>query len=624
MAELPIGIDLGTTFSVVAHLDNQGRPWTVANAEGDLTTPSVVFFDQTQTVVGKEALKAAEFEPDRVARFVKRSMGRPDLERPVCGRKLPPEVVQALILKKVKQDAERKLGPVTQAVITVPAYFNEPRRKATADAGRLAGLEVLDIINEPTAAAIAFGVQQGFLEPAGSSPRRETILVYDLGGGTFDVTLMEIEGQDYRALATSGDVYLGGIEWDLCIVDLAAERFQAEFGTDPRQDAHAAQALLSEAVDAKHALSARDETTLHFTHDGHRLRMSITREQFESLTNTLLERTRLRVAKVFRDSKRTWKDVTRLLLAGGSTRMPMVQQMLERESGLPADHSLAPDEAVAHGAAVYAGLLSQSDGIPCRGMSVANINSHDLGVLGIEPETGRRRRRVLIPRNTTLPAARTATFVTRKPGQANVRVTVVEGGDATGHNATYIGKCVVRDLPVELPAKSQVEVAFHYTPGGQLQVDAAVPSTGCQATTTIHRAAGMSDDELTDWRQRIEAGTLFDTVPAAERAERAEIPTRAASADPADTADTPRIDTASVAKDSKDPDAAAMVPVLADGLESGEPLDLGDLPDLIGGQPPIDLDELAKLKPDGDAQPEAVSGGPDDALRNFLQGIGKT
>ncbi|MBC8874345.1 MAG: Hsp70 family protein [Planctomycetes bacterium] len=510
MADLPVGIDLGTTFSVVAHLDNEGRPWTVQNAEGDLITPSAVFFDASGPIVGKEAVKAVEFEPDRVARFAKRNMGNKAFEKPICGNTLPPEVIQALILKKLKDDAELKLGPFSKAVITVPAYFNEPRRKATQDAGRLAGLEVLDIINEPTAAAIAFGVQQGFLTPKGESRQKETILVYDLGGGTFDVTLMEIDGQQYSAVATAGDVYLGGIEWDMRIADFVAEKFKDEFGVDLREDERALQTLISEAEDAKHALSARPEVNILFAHDGNRLRVLLSRDDFESMTGDLLGRTEMTAKRVLKEAGRDWNDLTRLLLVGGSTRMPMIRQMLEGESGLAADRSLSADEAVAHGAAIYASLLMANENMPRKGMSVTNVNSHDLGVLGLEPGTGMRRRKVLIPRNTPLPAVGTGTFVTQKVGQASVKVTVVEGGDATGEGATDIGKCVVSELPPDQPAKTPVKVAFNYSANGRLTVGASLSGTGRHANTTIQRSSGLTDDMLDQWKQRIESGELLE------------------------------------------------------------------------------------------------------------------
>ncbi|MEO8497194.1 MAG: Hsp70 family protein, partial [Planctomycetota bacterium] len=360
MGQLPepaVGIDLGTTYSVVSHLDRDGKPITLTNDEGDLLTPSVVFFDTRGTVVGREAIKAAEFEPQRVARFAKRDMGEGFYHKPILGNPLPPEVIQALILKKLKHDAELRIGPFTKAVVTVPAYFNEPRRKATQDAGRLAGLDVLDIINEPTAAAIAYGVQHGFLSAAGEAHGRELVLVYDLGGGTFDVTLMEITGRQFNAIATAGDVYLGGIDWDQSIAELVCQQFQEEHGIDLQTDAAASETLLDEAIRAKHTLTARGEATIRFTHDGRRLQLNLTRAEFERRTAGLLDRTRMTVKRLLKDAQLTWSDLTRLLLVGGSTRMPMVQTMLEQESGLRVDRSLSPDEAVAHGAALYAGML---------------------------------------------------------------------------------------------------------------------------------------------------------------------------------------------------------------------------------------------------------------------------
>lgn len=502
-SELAVGIDLGTTYSLVAHLDSTGRPWTVLNSEGDITTPSVVFFDKKSVVVGKEAVKVAEFEPEMIAQFAKRDMGRQSFQKTIRGEQLPPEVIQALILKKLKRDAELKLVKVSKAVVTVPAYFNEPMRKATQDAGRLAGIDVLDIINEPTAAAISYGVQQGFLNAKGESHRRETVLIYDLGGGTFDATLMEIEGHNYNAIATLGDVYLGGIDWDQRIVDFVADEFQKQHGFDPRSDASALQNLMSEAVDAKHSLSARDEVTIHYAHNGQRIRLNLTRAQFETMTGDLLDRTLITIRKLLRESNRSWNDVTRLLLVGGSSRMPMIQNMLEEESGLPLDRSLSPDEGVAHGAAIYAGLLIGTKAITQHGMSVANVNSHDLSVLGVESTTGMKRRSVMIPRNTSLPATGAKPFKTYEENQKSVAVNVIEGGDASGNGATRIGKCVVSKLPKGLPAKTPVEVILQYTQGGRLTVKAWLPTVSRTAQLSIERATGLSESQLEYWARRI-------------------------------------------------------------------------------------------------------------------------
>ena len=268
----PVGIDLGTTFSAVAHLDSDGRPLTILNGEGDLTTPSVVFFDEAGAVVGKEALAAGEYEPERLAQFAKRDMGEQAFSKSIRDQELPAEVVQAVILRKLKEDAELKLQNVSKVVVTVPAFFNEPCRRATQDAGRLAGLDVIDIINEPTAAAICYGVQKGFLTQEGASKDHEMILIYDLGGGTFDVTVMEIDGTNYKAIATAGDVYLGGVDWDERLVDHMAEAFIAEHGIDPREDEVGKQALMLKAAEVKHSLSSRMKVPAFFNHAGKRLK----------------------------------------------------------------------------------------------------------------------------------------------------------------------------------------------------------------------------------------------------------------------------------------------------------------------------------------------------------------
>jgi molecular chaperone DnaK len=507
-----VGIDLGTTFSVVAYLDATGRPCTIPNSEGDPITPSVVLFDGDMVVVGKEAVKAATLEPDRIADFAKRDMGNAAYSKKIGGDSLPPEVIQSMILEKLKRDAEMKLGPITEAVVTVPAFFNEPRRKATQDAAQLAGLKVLDIINEPTAAAIAFGYQMGFLNAGGEAPKKETILVYDLGGGTFDVTVMEIAGADFTAISTSGDVFLGGIDWDRRIVDHVAEKFKQKFrGIDVRENPAGLQRLLREAEDAKRALSAREQVTLSFEHVGNGLRVPISRAEFDEMTADLLDRTRFTVRTALKEARLDWKDLTRLLLVGGSSRMPMVQRMLEQESGMKVDRSLSPDEAVAHGAALYAGFLkarsSKANSSKAKSrMRVRNVSSHDLGVLSKETSTGRSVNAVIIPRNTILPATKGKRFRTLKTGQKNITINVIEGGDSSGRNATSIGKCVLRDLPAGLAAGTAVEVLFTYAENGRLTVKGRLPELNRETRLDIERSSGLSDAKLQEWDKRLRAG----------------------------------------------------------------------------------------------------------------------
>jgi molecular chaperone DnaK len=505
--EPAVGIDLGTTFSVIAHLDSEGRPWTIPNSEGDPATPSVIFFDGSSVIVGKEAVKAATISPENVAQFAKRDMGCNVVEKPIHGEYLPPEVIQSFVLDKLRQDAILKLGNFRKAVISVPAFFTEPLRKATQDAGALAGLEVIDIINEPTAAAIAYGIQSGFLTTKGESRDEETVLVYDLGGGTFDVTLLRIDGKQFETIATAGDVRLGGIDWDMRVVDYVAEEFlKKNRRIDPRTNPSGLQRLQREAEDGKRTLSVRDKTTITFEHAGEAIQVVISRSQFEEMTADLLDRTRFTVLNLLQDAELQWSDVTRLLLVGGSSRMCMVQQMLEELSGMTPDRSLSADEAVAHGAAIYADLLLNSaKGLPPKA-TIQDVNSHNLGVLGVENKTGRPKTKVMIPRNTTLPARAVATFTTRTTNQGSVVVKVVEGGDASGNDATHIGKCIVRDLPSGLPAGASVEVMFQYDGDGRITVNARLPTIDKEANTEIERASGMTAEEVRKWNDRLRNG----------------------------------------------------------------------------------------------------------------------
>ena len=501
-----IGIDLGTTFSAVAYLGPDGRPETVRNAEGDLTTPSAVFFDHKHPIVGIEAVEAGLLEPDRLAQFAKRDIGESYYEKRICGKHLPAEVIQALILRKLKEDTELTLGDVQQAVVTVPAFFNEPCRKATQDAGRLAGLDVLDIINEPTAAAICYGVQQGFLSSSGESEHTETVLVYDLGGGTFDVTVMKIDGGRFNTVATAGDVYLGGIDWDKRIVDFIAETFQEQHGVDPREDVQAMPELMRKANQTKHALTQRESVTVAFAHEGMRMRTELSQQAFSDRCMDLVDRTIMTVQLVLDDAGITWKDLTRLILVGGSTRMPMIRSELESCSSMALDRSLSPDEAVSHGAALYAGMLLNGQQGQPGAISVSNVNSHDLGVLAIDPKTGEPRRQIMIPRNSSLPARKTVRFRTHSDNQANVKIEIVESGDDRGTNATKIGKCVVDDLPRGTRKGTNVDVQFDYATDGRLRVRAALPEVDRKISMTLNRAAGLSDDEVESWINVLDTG----------------------------------------------------------------------------------------------------------------------
>lgn len=504
-----VGIDLGTTYSVVAYVDPQGRPTSILNANGDLLTPSVVLFDVDGPVVGREAVLASTLEPDRVAECVKRDMGNKFYRKQIGGERLPPAVISSYILRRLKADAERKLGPVAKAVITVPAYFDETRRRATMDAGRLAGLDVLDILNEPTAAAIVYGYQEGFLDRSGTvhgdQPTR--VLVYDLGGGTFDVTVVEMSGESFKAIATDGDVRLGGKDWDEKLVEIAAERLTDELGGDPRDDPEALQELWIAAEAAKKTLSERNKAAMYVNFEGKRHKVEVTREEFEDATAPLVLRTRTTAEIVVLQAGLTWQQIDRVVVVGGATRMPMITRMLGELAGRNVDHSVSADEAVAHGAALYADLLMsrQGAGSGQTHFAVTNVNSHSLGVVGIDPLTGRRRNRVIIPKNTPLPHSASGRFKTYQANQPNVKITVMEGESDSPDACMEVGLCIIQGLPPNLPAGWPVEVRYTYRENGRLQVSASLLGHAAHVSTEFVRDNTLSDDDLLLWAECLSA-----------------------------------------------------------------------------------------------------------------------
>ena len=498
-----IGIDLGTTYSVICKLDEQGRPQTLINAEGDKLTPSVVFFEDGNIVVGKEAVKALATDADRVAECAKRDLGSRFFHNPLGGRRYPPEALQAWVLNKLRLDAQKQIGRFSRAVITVPAYFDEVRRKSTMDAGYIAGLEVLDIINEPTAAAVAFGYEHGFMRPEHAGDERKRILVYDLGGGTFDVTVMEIGGPQFTALATDGDVLLGGRDWDQRLVDHVAEDFKRRFGVDPRDEASAAGRLWRECEDAKRTLSARTKATIACDYAGHAVRVEVTRQQFQDLTRDLLDRTTFTTRQTLEAAGLTWEQIDRILLVGGSSRMPAVVEMLRALSGKEPDCSVSPDEAVAHGAALHAGLLlAKQHGRP-PSFRIRNVNSHSLGVVATDAKTRRQRNAILIPRNTPLPVAARRIFKTQKTGQRSILVRIVEGESLSPEDCSQLGKCSVRNLPPNLPLQTPIEVRFRYEENGRLTVNVRVEGTKAELQHELTRENSLTQDHLDSWRKYV-------------------------------------------------------------------------------------------------------------------------
>jgi len=504
-----VGIDLGTTFCAVAHLDDRGRPVTIPNREGEVLTPSAVYLTGTgEAVVGQPALDVALEQPDKVAMLVKRQMGRADYGRLVTGRAFRPETLSAVILRKLIQDAEQHLGKIAQAVITVPAYFDDSRRKATIDAGRIAGLEVLDILDEPSAAALAYTFQQSaaaHLAPGDLPPdAAKTILVYDLGGGTFDVTLVKLGKKRFQTLGIEGDVRLGGKDWDDRLVNHVAEQFRQTHGSDPRTDEQSMAMLDSSAERAKRTLSKVDSATITCTHDGKKMTVPITRAEFENLTRDLLLRTRLTSQQVINQAGMKWDQVEKVLMVGGSTHMPATGRMLKELTGKEPDRSLAVSEVVARGAAVHAGIVAArrakeaniAHSAVLDGIVEISVNAHSLGVEVRQADQRLNNR--LVVKNTQLPASVSRIYYTAQENQTKVRVRVLQGEAQQAEACMPVGECWIDGLPANLPKGSPVQVRCALAANGLIEVTAVDMTSGRMAKAELKRTGGLSDEEIAE------------------------------------------------------------------------------------------------------------------------------
>ncbi len=507
-----VGIDLGTTYSTLAQLDQEGNPVAIPNEDDELETASLIVLTSTRhVIVGPNRTRAAVEDPENVVERIKRHMGETEFKRMFDGRPITPEFLSALILKKLRQDAEKRIGKIGNAVITVPYYFNDSRRKATQDAGRIAGLNVIDIINEPTAATLTYAWHRGELGGSSAGVRPRKALVYDLGGGTFDVTVVQYTPTHFQVLATDGDVQLGGVDWNDRLLDHVAEQFKTRHGADPRESAASVQILRNDCDQAKMELSEKREAKITCRHAGKGISVGVTREQFESMTVDLLQRTADTTELVLQQAGIGAKQLDAVVLVGGSTLMPAVPAMMKRILGIEPYCELSPFTAVAQGAAIHAAILeakyhggseiSEKVRKMLSAVKQENVNSHGLGIVATNPRSGRAVNHVMIPRNSRLPIQVSQVFKTNRDGQERVAVQVLEGDAPDPTACSLLGKCRITGLPTDLPKGAPVEVTYAFDASGRIAVTARDKTAGKEAAISIQRRGGLNDDQVDVYSQ---------------------------------------------------------------------------------------------------------------------------
>ena len=512
-----VGIDLGTTFSAIAHINEHGQEEIIPNAESDRITPSVIMFEDDVITIGKVAKQNASAVPEAIVEFVKREIGKPKTgEESFCrefgGNQYSAEELSALILQKLKQDAEAYLNTeVTDAVITVPAYFRDAEREATRNAGKIAGLNVLQVMNEPTAAALAYGV-----DIHGSD---QNVFVFDLGGGTFDVTVMKVSGSKLEMIATNGDHRLGGKDWDDQIIVHVAQVFEEEHGENPLQDLHAYQDIQLNAISAKESLSQRQKARIVCNYNGKSSRIELTREKFHELTNDLLQRCSALCGVVLSEAQMTWEDIDVVLLAGGSTRMPMIQEMITEISGKEINpQEVNPDDVVALGAAIQGTLRQIEEQVsdtsdtsalaeipeavkdrfigPKSELSIKVIDgaTHPLGIVLTKSDNVTQYVHIMIPKMTPVPCEVQDTFYTLSDNQSGVQIEVIQGleegqliAEIPQFKEIYqLGECELK-LPPGMPANTPFDCTYKYNIDQTLEVTAKGPG-GNTANVKIDRS----------------------------------------------------------------------------------------------------------------------------------------
>ena len=496
-----VGIDLGTTYSCIAYLNEHGEPISIPNKDGELSTPSAVLFDGNEVIVGTEAMRNSIRHSDRVVVHAKRYMGSPSHRWKIAGKSYSPVDISTYILKSMLDTAREKIGPVTSAVITVPAQFSDIQRQATAEAGKRAGLTNVDIINEPVAAALCFvlGTEGIWFTELATT---QTVMVVDLGGGTFDLSLVKYQKNEVSVLASGGDLHLGGLDWNKALEVAIGKQFHKEFGIDPMKDRESAQALSLEAEQTKRSLSVRPKAALTVAAGGQRKTYQVEVEQFERLTKDLVDRMEKLTLGLLEERKMGWAKVDVVLTTGGSSRMPMVRSMLKRLSGRTLNTSLSPDQSIAHGATYYAGMLLTNSAFaksilnPTAAARLAQFkqkstNARAFGILIRDQDTGMRIPHYILPAHTQLPTSVSQIYGTVKDDQRRVHLRIVESGTAADATYVELGTCLIEPLPENLPQKTEIEVTITYDEQARVHVGAKVLATGQETQTEIIRPENL-------------------------------------------------------------------------------------------------------------------------------------
>lgn len=496
---MKIGIDLGTTNSAVAFINDSGAAEILSNSEGERTTPSVILIEGNKAIVGDVAKEASVTQVDDTIQFVKRQMGNPSFKIPLPGsdRMINAVEASAIILKKLVQDAEQELSEeITDVVITVPAYFDDAKRNATIEAAEMIGLNVLKIINEPTSAALAY-------YHLDKEKANQNIAIYDLGGGTFDVSILNITDNEIKVLSTDGDSNLGGFDFDNVIIDYVINKFEDETDIDLYDDDDAMQELRENAEKCKKSLSRRGKYILSVSSSGHSMKVEITKELFTELISSLVDRTKIVMEDTLNEAGLTWNDIDKVLLVGGSTRVPLISEMIESFTGICPSKELNPDEVVALGAAVQASLIDEDDSNATRAnIVIKDVNSHSLGTISLNEE-GNDANSIILHRNTEIPCSSSQVFETTYENQQQILMRITEGEDTDPEYVNIIGTSTL-ELPPGLPNRSPIEITISYDKNGIVHVVAKdVTNQVDLGEMVIERKSNITQIELEEKREAL-------------------------------------------------------------------------------------------------------------------------